>query len=71
MSDPADRPAPTDDAARKRRQRNRSIALAAILGALVLIFYGITLVQLGNQSDAVDAAREAEAAAPAKGEATQ
>ncbi|MEZ5785606.1 MAG: hypothetical protein R3D62_03780 [Xanthobacteraceae bacterium] len=31
----------------KRRQRTRSIAIALALGALVLLFYVITIVKLG------------------------
>jgi len=30
-----------------RRRRNRSIALALVLGALVLFFYVVTIVKLG------------------------
>ncbi len=33
---------------RRRRQRTRNIALAALLFALVLLFYLITLVRLGG-----------------------
>lgn len=50
---------PERDDIRRRRQRGRSIALALVLGGLVVTFYAITLVQLGHQSDAVDAAKEA------------
>jgi hypothetical protein len=31
----------------KRRRRARSIAIALVLGALVLLFYAITIVRLG------------------------
>jgi hypothetical protein len=31
----------------KRRRRSRSLALALALGALVLLFYAITIVKLG------------------------
>ncbi len=31
----------------KRRRRARSIALALVLGALVLLFYVLTIVKLG------------------------
>jgi hypothetical protein len=31
----------------KRRRRNRSIAIALALGALVLLFYVVTIVKLG------------------------
>jgi hypothetical protein len=31
----------------KRRRRARSIAIALALGALVLLFYGITIVKVG------------------------
>lgn len=37
--------APDDE--RLRRQRNRSIAIAFVLGALVLLFYAATIVRLG------------------------
>lgn len=29
------------------RRRRRSVALALVLGALVLIFYGLTIVKMG------------------------
>ncbi len=35
----------TDD--QKKRQRNRSKAIAFALGALVVIFYAITIVKMG------------------------
>lgn len=35
----------TDD--QKKRQRNRSVAIAFALGALVVIFYAITIVKMG------------------------
>ena len=31
----------------KRRQRSRSIAIALALGALVLLFYVVTIIKLG------------------------
>jgi hypothetical protein len=31
----------------KRRRRHRSIAIALVLGALVLLFYIVTIVKLG------------------------
>jgi hypothetical protein len=31
----------------KRRRRARSIAIALVLGALVLLFYAVTIVKLG------------------------
>ena len=31
----------------KRRQRARSIAIALVLGALVVLFYVVTIVKLG------------------------
>jgi hypothetical protein len=34
-------------AEQKRRRRSRSLAIAAVLGALVLLFYVITIVKLG------------------------
>jgi len=37
--------APDDE--RLRRQRTRSIAIAVMLGALVLLFYAATIVRLG------------------------
>jgi len=33
---------------RKRRQRSRSIAIALILVGLVILFYVVTIIQLGN-----------------------
>lgn len=36
---------PTGD--QKRRQRARSIAIALVLGALVVLFYIVTIVKLG------------------------
>jgi hypothetical protein len=35
------------DDERLKRQRNRSIAIALVLGALVLLFYAATIVRLG------------------------
>lgn len=37
---------PTDE--QRKRQRARSIAIALSLGALVLMFYAITIVRLGS-----------------------
>lgn len=37
----------TEDEARRRRQRRNSIALGLVLGALVLIFYVLTIVKMG------------------------
>ena len=34
---------------RKRRQRMRSVAIAWILGALVVLFFIVTIVRLGGQ----------------------
>lgn len=34
-------------AEQKRRRRNRSVAIALALGALVVLFYAITIVKLG------------------------
>jgi hypothetical protein len=34
---------------RKRRQRMRSLAIAWILGALVVLFFIVTIVRLGGQ----------------------
>jgi hypothetical protein len=33
---------------RKRRQRRRSLAIAGILGALVVLFFIVTIVRLGG-----------------------
>jgi hypothetical protein len=33
--------------AEKRQRRTRSIALAVVLGALVLLFYAVTIAKLG------------------------
>jgi hypothetical protein len=40
--------AESDDEERKRRQRARSIAIAVVLGALVVLFYAATIVRLGG-----------------------
>ena len=40
------------EAERRRRQRKRSIAIAAVLVALVVIFYAITIIQMGANSGA-------------------
>lgn len=37
---------PTDEEAKRRRRRN-SIALGLVLGALVVIFYALTIAKLG------------------------
>lgn len=37
------------DAARAERRRKRSLAIAFVLGALVLIFYVLTIAKLGPQ----------------------
>ena len=37
----------SEDEARRRRQRRNSIALGLVLGALVLIFYILTIVKMG------------------------
>ena len=34
-------------AEQKRRRRSRSLAIAAVLGALVVLFYVITIAKLG------------------------
>lgn len=44
-SENADGIVPT--AEQKRRQRARSVAIALVLGALVLLFYVVTIVKLG------------------------
>jgi hypothetical protein len=33
----------------RRRRRNRSLAIALVLGALVVLFYAITIAKLGPQ----------------------
>lgn len=68
---PAEAAEPLSDNERRKRQRTRSIVLALVLAGLVIVFYAITLVQLGHQSDAVDAAAEAQAEAAATVEASQ
>jgi len=35
--------------AQKRQRRNRSIAIALVLGALVLLVYAVTVVKLGPE----------------------
>ena len=51
MSSPAPAPivhlTPEQLEARRKRQRRNSIALGLILGALVLIFYALTIVKMG------------------------
>jgi hypothetical protein len=37
---------PSDEEAKRRRRRN-SVALGLVLGALVLIFYALTIVKMG------------------------
>ncbi len=36
-------------AEQKRRQRNRSIAIALVLAGFAILFYAVTLVKLGPQ----------------------
>jgi len=45
-------PAPISDKERVRRRRSRSIAIAAILGGLVVLFYVITILKLAGDSGA-------------------
>ena len=40
-------PTPDPDEALKRRRRRNSIALGLVLGALVIIFYVLTIVKMG------------------------
>lgn len=40
----------TDDQERQRRQRARSLAIGLALGALVILFYVVTIVRLGPNS---------------------
>jgi hypothetical protein len=40
-------PAPSKDDDAPRRRRRRSLALALVLGGLVLIFYVLTIVKMG------------------------
>lgn len=48
MTEPTKTPAPQgDDAEFVARRRKRSIALGLVLGALVLIFYVLTIVKMG------------------------
>jgi hypothetical protein len=48
MVDPNKTPAPRDEEAEfAARRRKRSIALGLALGALVIIFYVLTIVKLG------------------------
>jgi len=37
-----------DERSRARRQRTRSIAIALVLGFMVLLFYAATIVRLGG-----------------------
>lgn len=48
-TDRKDLPVAPIDAARAERRRKRSIAIALALGALVLIFYVLTIAKLGPQ----------------------
>ena len=51
MSSPSPLPiiqlSPAELEARRKRQRRNSIALGVVLGALVLIFYVLTIVKMG------------------------
>ena len=51
MSSPAPAPivnlTPEQLEARRKRQRRNSIALGLVLGALVIIFYALTIVKMG------------------------
>lgn len=48
MAEPTKTPAPRDEEAEfAARRRKRSIALGLALGALVIIFYVLTIVKLG------------------------
>ena len=48
MADKSNTPAPRDDDAElAARRRKRSIALGAVLAALVLIFYLLTIFKMG------------------------
>jgi len=48
MAEPTKTPVPRDEQAElAARRRKRSIALAAVLGGLVLILYLLTVVKLG------------------------
>ena len=51
MSSPAPLPvihlSPAEQEARRKRQRRNSIALGLVLGALVVIFYVLTIVKMG------------------------
>jgi hypothetical protein len=38
---------PQSDEDRRRRQRRNSIALGLVLGALVILFYVLTIVKMG------------------------
>ena len=44
-------PAPSDDQTRARqlatRRRKRNVALALVLGALVIVFYALTIAKMG------------------------
>ena len=41
---------PAQEAARKRRQTQRSVAIAIGLLALVVVFYIVTIIQMGSNS---------------------
>ena len=43
---------PNDTDERKRKQRGRSIAIALALGALVMVFYASTIINVGKALEA-------------------
>ncbi len=47
MVEPTKTPVPQDDAEFLARRRRRSIALGLALGAIVIIFYVLTIVKMG------------------------
>jgi hypothetical protein len=47
MAEPTKSPVPQDDAEFLARRRRRSIALGLVLGAVVIIFYVLTIVKMG------------------------
>lgn len=43
------------DAERRRRQRNRSVAIAIVLVALAIVFYVVTILQMGANTGVPEA----------------
>ena len=46
MTDPAIEPGSASDEDIRRRQRSRALAMALVLGALVILFYAISIAKM-------------------------